>query len=60
MSYAEAYQDTFGQLTPEPTPVMISHDVCPHHGFNLISVPRDRTASFDVSFKCPLRVCSGK
>jgi hypothetical protein len=46
--------------TAEPLTVMISHDICPTHNFRLISVPRDSDSRLPLSFKCPLKDCSGK
>ena len=48
------------EVTPEPTPVMISADVCRKHNFNLVSVPRDSDTGEDSYFKCPIKDCSGK
>ena len=58
MTLAETYQDTFGQLTPEPTPVMISFDKCKIHGFRFISMPRDAGEGYRGKLeKCPLKKC---
>lgn len=48
------------ETTAQPLTVMISHDTCPHHGFQLISVPRDSDSREPLTFKCPLKDCSGK
>lgn len=59
MTLAETYQDTFGQLNPEPTPVMISFARCPiHPDFHFVSMPRE-IGGDDLGFssKCPIRGC---
>lgn len=54
MTLAETYQDT----ASEPTPVMISYDRCPVHGFRFISMPRDAGEGYRGQLeKCPLRAC---
>jgi hypothetical protein len=48
------------EVTSQPLTVMLSHDFCPTHNFRLISVPRDSDSRLPVTFKCPLKDCSGK
>ena len=59
MSFAETYQETVGLWTPEPTPVMISWERCPVHGFRFISMPRDAGEGYHGKLeKCPLKSCN--
>ena len=57
MNLEDTYQETLGQLTPEPLPVKISAEVCPVHNFHLVSVPRDAGTGEKVYYKCPLKSC---
>lgn len=46
-------------LTPDPTPVKLSEDICPIHGFHFVSMPRDVNGeNFGYVSKCGLRSCS--
>jgi len=58
MNLAEAYQETFGQLTPEPSPVKISAKRCAEHpDCRLVSYPRNEGEGPEF-LKCPWKFCS--
>lgn len=43
--------------TPEINDVYVYADVCPEHGFNYVSMPRNEGQECAYTAKCPLRTC---